>query len=149
MTLWRWAGIAGALVLVYVFASFFDQELGRSRPVLPAGVQFAAPPGYLVEQAGALERAAAARRLGEALTRRPEAGRLALHFTVGGDELYWLVDRSAGSAPRLTELLAGASGTRVETVYTGELGPRLAWAAAHGSFDAPGTAAGVQRNLYH
>jgi len=149
MTLWRSIGVAGALVLVYVFAGFFEQELGRGRPAEPAGVRFAAPAGYAVDEAGELDRPAAARRLVATIRQRPEASRLALHFFEGGSELYWLVDRTEVAVPRLTELEAGANGTRVETVYSGDVERRLAWAGAHGALDAPGTPAGVRRNLYH
>jgi len=141
---------AGATVL-YGFVTFFLGELGGggARVAEPAGVLFAAPPGYEVERGGELPRADAAARLAKLLAARPGTARLGLHFTSDGFEIYWLVERPAGDAGRIVELAAGPTGTRVETLYPGALAARLAWAADHGRFDAPGTPPAESRNLYH
>jgi len=143
-----------ALAALYGFGRFFLGALGggRAQSGEPAGVLFAAPPGFVVEQRGELQREAAARALAALLASRPREGRLGLHFTTAGAELYWLVERGDAQAAVLRELAAGQGGTRVETVWRGTddaLERRLAWAAEHGSLDAPGLPPGESRNLYH
>jgi hypothetical protein len=149
------AGIAVALACLYGFGRFFLAELkGGPTASGPPGVVLAAPPEYAVEEGGELGRAAAARELASLLARRGAEPRLGLHFTSGGFELYRLADRGAGNAGGdggglLTERAAGPGGVRTETVWSGGLAERLAWAAEHGSFDAPSLAPGERKNLYH
>lgn len=138
-----------ALAALYGFGRLFVESLGGGgRGSEAAGVQLAPPPGFRVAEGGELSRLDAARRLKAAVESAPAESRLGLHFTSGDFELTWLVDRSDSSAPRLTELSAGPA-TRVESVYAGELAARLAWAAEHGRFDAPGTSPPESHNLYH
>ncbi|MFN7943316.1 MAG: hypothetical protein U0X73_17120 [Thermoanaerobaculia bacterium] len=136
---------------VAAFGWFFVRSLGGGgeRTVGPASVVFTPPEGYRLAEGGELERPAAARRLAEMVAGSPGEARLGLHFTSAGSELYWLIDRTDPAAERLVERSAGASGTRLETVYRGDVGARLAWAAARGRLDPPGAAAGETRNLYH
>jgi hypothetical protein len=61
-------------------------------------------------------------------------------------EVYWLADPGSDV---LEERSAGASGTRLQTVWQGGLRARLNWARTHGSFDAPGLPTGERKNLYH
>jgi len=151
------AGIAVAVACIYAFGRFFVAELkGGSAASGPPGVVLAAPPEYAVEEGGELARAAAARKLAALLARRGTEPRLGLHFTSSGFELYWLADRGgsggthgSGGGGSLTERAAGPTGVRTETVWRGGLEARLAWAAEHGSFDAPSLPPGERKNLYH
>jgi hypothetical protein len=151
----RWAKAAATTLVLgaalFGFWRFFLAELGggEAPAARPPAVIFSAPPGYDTVTAGDLTREAAAARLAALVAERPSADRLALHFTAAGAEIYWLVDRRDPAAPLLIERAAGASGTRLETTWTGGLEPRLAWAARHGGFDVPGRAPGTSRNLYH
>jgi hypothetical protein len=140
--------IACALGVLYALGRSFVSALGEApRAAGPQAVLFSAPAGYAIEQGGELSRAEAATRLERALGSAGGEGGSGIHFTSGGSEIYWLVDR--GEPQRLVERVAGANGTRIETEFRGDLAKRLAWAAEHGSFDAPGTSAGESRNLYH
>jgi hypothetical protein len=49
----------------------------------------------------------------------------------------------------LEERSAGASGTRLQTLWTGNVRERLRWARDHGDFDAPGLPPPERKNLYH
>jgi len=139
----------GLLAILYLFTSFFVSQLGSSgRGAEPSGVRFAAPAGYRVIEGGETSRRDAANRLAAELERSPNEPRVALHFTSGGFELFWLVDRAA-SVEQLVELAAGPTGTRLETTYRGEVAARLAWAGVHGDLDTPGTTPGESRNLFH
>lgn len=143
-------GVLVVLAALAGIASLLVEDLDRAPAgAAPAGVLFTPPPGFRVETAGELARADAARRLAALLAGAPSEARLGLHFASGGFALDWLADRSDPAAPRLVERSAGPTGTRVETVYEGDLDARLAWAAAHGTLAAPGLPAGAQRNLYH
>lgn len=134
---------------VVVVGRLFLSQLGTSRPSGEASaVPFTAPPAFDVEDAGELDRAAAAARLAATLAAPDPPPRFGLHFTADGSELYWLVDRSDGDG-RLVERAAGPTGTRLETVWTGQVADRLRWAAANGSLEAPGLPAGTTHNLYH
>lgn len=136
--------ILGAL---YLLRSTFLSALGESpRAASPQAVLFSAPAGYRIEEAGSVAREEAARRLQAAMTASAAAS-VGIHFTSAGFETYWLVDQ--GTEPRIVERVAGPSGTRRETEYRGAIVERLAWAAEHGTLDAPGTSAGESRNLYH
>ena len=136
-----------ALGALYLLRRTFLSSLGESpRAASPQAVLFSAPAGYEVEEAGGISRADAARRLARAVgTARAES--VGIHFTTDGFDTYWLVDR--GTEARIVERVAGPSGTRRETEYRGDAGARLAWAAEHGTLEAPGMPAGESRNLYH
>jgi len=146
-------GIVVVLGAVYGIGRLFLGQLGTTGapPSAPAGIVLAPPPGFVVEQRGEIDRPRAARELAGLLRQRAEQ-RLGIHFTTSGSDLFWLVDRSAGGSPALTELLAAPSGTRVETSWrgtSGQLARRLDWAAAHGTLDDPTLPRGEARNLYH
>jgi hypothetical protein len=139
--------ILAALAVLYALGRSFVSALGEApRAAGPQAVLFSAPEGYAIEQAGEVSRVDAARRLQAALERSARGG-TGIHFTSAGSEIYWLVDRDAPQ--RIVERVAGANGTRMETEFRGDLAKRIAWAAEHGTFDAPGSSAGESRNLYH
>ncbi len=137
-----------ALGVLYALGRLFVSALGEApRAAGPQAVLFSAPAGYAIEQAGEVSRIEAARRLGRAVEGAAGAGGVGIHFTSAGFEIYWLVDRAR--EPRILERIAGPTGTRLESEFRGDLAARLAWAAEHESFAAPGTSAGESRNLYH
>jgi hypothetical protein len=140
--------LGGAL---FGFWRFFVSETEGAAATAgrPPAVIFSAPPGYDTVEGGSLTRRSAASRLAALLAERPGIARLALHFEDDGTEVYWLADRRDPAAPVLVERAAGATGTRLETTWTGDLGSRLDWAAVHGSLDAPDLPPGTTRNLYH
>jgi hypothetical protein len=130
------------------FGWFFMSQLGgasQGRTGEPAGVLLSAPPNYEVTERGELSFADAAAEL-EAQVLRSGSGEVALHFKRQGAEVYWLADPGADV---LEERSAGASGTRLQTVWQGGLRQRLSWARTHGNFEAPGLPAGERKNLYH
>lgn len=136
---------AGALVS---FGAYFLSQLrsGGSRPGNElAGVLLAPPPGYSMTELGEATPAAAAAEL-ETRALRPGAGPVGVHFRHRGGESYWLAD---SRQDLLEERSAGASGTRLQTVWRGALRERLAWAKEHGSFEPPGRSPGERSNLYH
>ncbi len=133
---------------LYLLRSTFLSALGESpRAASPQAVLFSAPAGYKLEEAGSLSRTEAARRLERTMAAGGGAGSVGIHFATDGFDTYWLVD--SGTEPRIVERVAGPSGTRRETEYRGDVAARLAWAAEHGTFDAPGMPTGESRNLYH
>ncbi len=137
--------LLGALA---AFGWFFISQLGSSaggRTGEPAGVLLSAPPDYDVAERGELSPTAAAAELETQVLRAGNA-EVGIHFKRQGAEVYWLADPGADV---LEERSAGASGTRLQTVWQGGLRARLSWARAHGSFDAPGLPAGERKNLYH
>jgi hypothetical protein len=128
------------------FGVFFVSQLGSQKQTSePAGVLLSAPPNYDVVERGELSNTAAAAEL-ETQVLRAGSGEVALHFKRQGAEVYWLADPGADV---LEERSAGASGTRLQTVWQGGLRERLAWARTHGDFDVPGLPAGERKNLYH
>lgn len=128
------------------FGVFFVSQLNSSeRTAEPAGVLLSAPPNYDVIERGELSPTAAAAEL-EAQVLRTGSGEVALHFKRQGAEVYWLADPGADV---LEERSAGASGTRLQTIWRSGLLDRLKWAKEHGNFDAPGLPAGERKNLYH
>jgi len=140
--------VLGALVL-YGFGRFFVGELGGARTGEPAGVLDGPPPGYEVVELGAGSPVQAAERLAALLgSGGGESPRqVAVRFDRAGSSVYWLAD---SRADRLEERAAGASGTRVQTVWPGHLRERLAWAQAHGGDPAaPGLLPPERHNLYH
>jgi hypothetical protein len=132
--------ILGALA---VFGWYFVSQLG-SRPAGGlAGVMLAPPPGYSIAERGELSPAEAAAEL-EARVQR--GGKVGLHFQRGGSEVYWLADVSGDV---LEERSAGPGGTRLQTVWKGNLRERLKWAQVHGDFTMPGLPPPERKNLYH
>lgn len=134
------------LAAVAGFGKFFVSQLGSlERSSEPAGVLLSAPPNYDVVERGELSFEDAAAEL-EAQILRSGSGEVALHFKRQGAEVYWLADPGADV---LEERSAGASGTRLRTIWRGGLRERLSWAREHGNFEAPGLPAGESTNLYH
>jgi hypothetical protein len=142
--------VLGAILLgllaVYGFGRFFLSQLGASRPPEPAGVIQTAPPGFEVVDRGELSPAAAAEALQALVASRPPQSKVGIKFRHAGAEVYWLADPAAET---LEERTAGASGTRVQTIWRGSLAQRLDWARAHGDPSAPGLPPPERRNLYH
>lgn len=135
--------LLGALA---AFGWFFISQLGSSGQTgEPAGVLLSAPPNYEVIERGELSPTAAAAELETQVLRAGNA-EVGIHFKMQGAEVYWLADPGADV---LEERSAGASGTRLQTVWRDGLRARLSWARTHGSFDAPGLPAGERKNLYH
>jgi hypothetical protein len=99
-----------------------------------------------VVEGGAIPPAEAAARLAALLDARPGPRQVAVRFSRNGDSVYWLAD---SQADRLEERAAGASGTRLQTVWPGHLRDRLRWAAAHGDPAVPGLSPPERHNLYH
>lgn len=139
--LWTVAG----LLLAYGFVVFFVSQLGQRRPSELAAVAAAPPPGFEIFDRGSLAPALAARELASLLTARP--GRLGIHFSTPDATLYWLADPAADT---LEERSAGAAGTRLATIWSGQIRRRLDWAASHGGdLSPPGLPPPERRNLYH
>lgn len=132
------------LAVLILFGRFFLSQLGSGQTEGPAAVMFTPPPGYTIVERGELSPTAAAAEL-EARTLQP-GGKVGIHFQQQGAEVYWLADTGAD---QLEELSAGESGTRLQTVWHGNLAARLAWARTHGTFDAPGLPPAERKNLYH
>lgn len=132
--------LAGALA---GFGWFFVSQLGAGRPAEgPAGVLLTPPPGYVIVERGEMASGAAATELGNQIQHADKVG---LKFQRNGSTVYWLADVSGDQL----EELAGANGTRVQTVWRGGLRERLAWGRTQGSFAAPGLPPPEQKNLYH
>ena len=130
------------------FGWFFVSQLGgasQGRTGEPAGVLLSAPPDYDVIERGELSFTAAAAEL-EAKVLRAGNAEVGIHFKRQGAEVYWLADPGADV---LEERSAGASGTRLQTVWRGGLRERLKWAREHENFEAPGLGPGERKNLYH
>lgn len=143
-------GLLYAVLLVGALAAFgwfFVSQLssGSGRSGELAGVLLAPPPGYALVERGELSTSAAASEL-EALALRPGAGKVGIHFKRQGAEVYWLADVREDL---LEERSAGASGTRLQTLWNGGIRERLSWARTHGNFDAPGLPPAERKNLYH
>jgi hypothetical protein len=140
------AACALSALALFAFGRFFLGELGGGRrPPELAGVVAAPPPGYAVVERGDLPLAAAAAELEALLDSRPGA-KVGVRFSQAGSSLYWLADPQAD---RLEERAAGASGTRLQTIWPGHLRDRLRWARAHGDPAAPGLPPPERHNLYH
>lgn len=134
--------IAGALA---AFGWFFMSQLGAGRTAEIPGVVLAAPPEYAVVERGEMSPAAAAAEL-EAQALRPDADKVGVRFERQGAVVYWLADMKGDV---LEERSAGASGTRLQTVWHGGVHERLRWARGHGGFDVPGLPPSERKNLYH
>ena len=141
------AVLLGGLALV-AFGRFFLGQLGGTRGPEPAAIVEGPPPGYVVVQRGTLPPAEAAAQLAALLGERPGPRQVALRFDrAGGGSVYWMADTGADL---LEERSAGASGTRVQTLWPGHLEDRLRWAQAHGGDPAaPGLPPPERHNLYH
>jgi hypothetical protein len=144
--------IAKALLYALVVAAalgafgwFFVSQLGQGRKEELPGVVLAAPPEYAVVERGEMAPTAAAAEL-EVQTLHPGADKVGVRFARHGAVVYWLADVSGGV---LEERSAGASGTRLQTVWRGGLRERLRWARGHGDFDVPGLPPSERKNLYH
>lgn len=138
-------GIAGLLAAAALFGWFFLSQLGSKRADEPAGVLIAPPPDYSVVERGALTPAAAAAEL-ESQVLRAGSGKVGLRFEREGSVVYWLADVDGDV---LEERSAGPSGTRLQTVWRGQIRERLRWARANGDFTLPGLPPPERKNLYH
>jgi hypothetical protein len=136
------------LLAGYGFVRFFLSQLGGSQPgsAGPAGVLAGPPPGFEVVERGTIPPQQAAAELAALLDARPGPRRVGIRFERPGAAVYWLADSGADT---LEEQAAGASGTRVQTVWSGHLRDRLRWARTHGDPAAPGLPEPERRNLYH
>jgi hypothetical protein len=137
---------AAGVFLLWGVGRFFAKSVGGTAAEEPAGVILAPPPDALVENAGTLGAAEAARRLGELAARNPERPRVALTLERGSLRVVLVLDREVGT---IEEWRGGASGTRVATVWKGSLEDRLTAARERGTFDVPGLAPPEEKNLYH
>ena len=136
---------AAGLGLVFAFIHLFVAELGRGERHGLAAVVAAPPPGFEIVDLGSIAPARAARELASLLSARPR--KVGIRFTTPRATLYWLADPAADS---LEERSAGATGTRLATVWTGQIHRRLDWAAAHdGDLSPPDLAPPERTNLYH
>jgi len=139
-------GILLALLALYGFGRFFVSQLGVRRASEPAGVIAAAPADYALEDRGELAPEGAAAALLGLIRTRPPGSKVGVRFRHAGAELYWLADTGADI---LEERAAGASGTRVQTIWLGHILERLQWARTHGDPSAPGLPEPERKNLYH
>ncbi len=131
---------------LYVLQRSLQSHLGTGRPSELAGVILAPPPGYRILERGELSSGDAAAVL-EIEVLRSSADKVGIHFERQGASVYWLADPAADL---LEERSAGAGGTRLATLWKGNLRDRLAWARTHGGDpSAPGLPAPEQKNLYH
>src|SRR5215213_6131166 len=121
--------LAIAAVLA-AFGWFFVSQLGTGRSEEPPGVLMAPPPEYAVVERGAMPPTAAAAEL-EVQSLRPGADKVGVRFERGGSVVYWLADLGGDL---VEERAAGASGTRVQTIWRGRARERLRWAREHGDF---------------
>lgn len=135
-----------SLVAVMVFVRFFLSQLGSERKAEPAGVIQTAPAGFEIVERGELTPERAAAELETMIRDRPTGSRVGVKFRHAGALLYWLADTGAD---QLEERAAGASGTRLQTIWSGQLGERLRWAQDHGDPAAPGLPPPQRHNLYH
>jgi len=143
-------GILLALLALYGFGRFFVSQMGTPRAPELAGVISAAPAGYSIVDHGELAPAAAADTLQALILARPPGSKVGIKFRrVDGveGEIYWLADTGTET---LEERAAGASGTRVQTIWHGHVLDRLRWARLHGGdLSAPGLPEPERKNLYH
>ena len=111
-----------------------------------AAVVLAPPPDAVVETAGPLGPDEAAKALAIHAARHPGAPRVALSCERAGTRVVLVLDREAGT---IEERRGGPTGTRVATIWKGNLEARLAAARERGTFDVPGLAPPEEKNLYH
>ncbi len=139
---------AGAVLLGALFVRFFLTQLGpggASGASELAAVVAAPPPGFEIFDLGSAPPARAASELASRLAARP--GKIGIRFSTPRATLYWLADPARDT---LEERAAGAAGTRLATLWSGQVRRRLEWAATHdGDLSAPGLAPPERKNLYH
>jgi hypothetical protein len=134
--------ILGAVV---AFGWFFVSQLGSGgRTDGLAGVVLSPPPGYSIVERGELSPTAAATEL--ATQASLGSDKVGVRFQRQGSTVYWLADVPGDL---IEERAAGASGTRMQTTWSGGLRQRLSWARDHGDFSAPGLPPPERKNLYH
>jgi hypothetical protein len=137
--------IAASLLLAFAFVRFFLSQLGPGQAPELAAVVAAPPPGFEIFDRDKVAPAQAARELASLLSARP--GKLGIRFSTPSAVLYWLADPVADT---LEERTAGAAGTRLATIWTGQIRRRLDWAATHdGDLSPPGLPPPERKNLYH
>jgi hypothetical protein len=139
-------GILLALLALYGFGRFFVSQMGAPRAPELAGVISSAPAGYQVVDKGEMTPAAAAEALLELIGAPQPGKKVGIKFRRMDGEAYWLADTGADT---LEERTAGASGTRVQTIWQGHVVDRLRWARTHGDPSAPGLPEPERKNLYH
>jgi hypothetical protein len=137
---------AAGVLLLWGVGRYFASSLGGKATNEAEGVILAPPPDSLVEDAGTIGAADAARRLAAFASRNPQRPRVALTLERDGLRVVLLLDREAGT---IEERRGGLSGTRVASVWKGGLEARLAAARERGTFDVPGLAPPEEKNLYH
>jgi hypothetical protein len=136
---------AGALLLGTAFVRFFLAQLGPGRTPELAAVVAAPPPGFEILDLGSVPPARAAAELASRIAARPH--KVGIKFSTPRATLYWLADPDRDT---LEERAAGAAGTRLATLWNGQIRRRLEWAATHdGDLAAPGLAPPERKNLYH
>lgn len=135
-----------AAALLVALGRLFVSSVGGERPPEAAGVVLSAPPDALVRQAGPLSAADAARALAALATESPGRPRVAVDTVRDGARVLLVLDREAGT---IEELRSSTAGTRVSRLHAGSIDARLARAREAGSFEGPGLAPPVEKNLYH
>jgi hypothetical protein len=138
--------VAAAILVAWAVGRFFATSVGGGGREEAAGVVLAPPPDAVVESPGERDAPSAARALAGLADRNPGAPRVALTFSRGGTRIVLLLDREAGE---IEERRGAPSGTRVATIWKGDLEARLAAARDRGTFDVPGLAPPEEKNLYH
>ena len=137
--------VASILVLLAV-VWFFRESVGTDTREEAAAVVLAPPPDAVVERAGTLGPAEAARAIALHAGRHPGAPRVAVSCERAGTRIVLVIDRDAGT---IEERRGGTTGTRMATIWKGSLEARLAAARERGTFDVPGLAPPEEKNLYH
>lgn len=138
--------VAAGLLVAWAVGRFFVTSVGGGGREEAAGVVLAPPADAVVEAAGELDAAEAAKALARHAVRHATSPRVALTTTRAGSQVILVLDRETGT---VEELRAAASGTRVAKIWKGSLEVRLAAARDRGTFDAPGLALPQEKNLYH
>lgn len=143
-------GVLLGLLALYGFGRFFVSQMGKPRAPELAGVIASAPPDYHIVEQGEMTPGAAADALRGLILARSRGGsagsKVGIKFRRAGAEIYWLADTGTDT---LEEREAGASGTRVQTIWHGRILDRLQWARTHGDPSAPGLPAPERKNSYH
>jgi hypothetical protein len=135
-------GVCALVALGWLFRS----ELGVPTAREDAAVILTPPAGYRILAAEAHDRAAAAADLLALIESHPQERRFGVRFAEAGGRTLLLADTAADT---LEAREAGASGTRLRTVWRGSVASRLSWCQMHGGFDAPWLPPPEQKNLYH
>ena len=138
--------LVASLLVLFAVGWFFRESVGSGSRDEAAAVVLVAPPDAVVEKAGPLGPAEAARALSIHAGRHPGVPRVAVSCERSGSRIVLVLDREAGT---IEERRGGATGTRVATVWKGSVDVRLAAARDRGTFDVPGLAPSEEKNLYH